>query len=536
MKTGQPDNFDFAAARALEGRVWELLKKGETKDAIGACEQLNRDYPDFASGWHTASHLALKLNNPKMALAAIKMALSYEPKSTAWSIQKARCLAGLGDMQQLDAEVQELSSRKLDTAYQLSAVAMLQTQLGRREKAVELYKKASKLEPRQAVHFYNVACMQRSLGELEEAEANYDQAIRLNPSDHESLKMRSDLRQQTSRRNHVAELEKLLDDGIDDERGLVQIRYAVAKELEDLGESQRSFEHLKIGSDCRRKLMKYDVARDLETIHAIENTFDADVFASAKSGCKNAEPVFILGMPRTGTTLVERILASHSDVFAAGELNNFAAQLMTMLRRQNDGRHLSRVELVQASAEIDFAQLGEAFVRSTRPLTGHTPLFIDKMPLNFLYVGLIRLALPNAKIINLQRDPMDTCYAVYKQLFVDAYPFSYNLEELGKYFTAYHQLMEHWNAMLPGVIHTVQYEDVVRDIEKETRRLLRYCGIEWQPQCLQFHENKEASTTASTAQIRRPVYQSSIGKWRNYSDQLRPVADILGKGGVDIAE
>ena len=130
---------------------------------------------------------------------------------------------------------------------------------------------------------------------------------------------------------------------------------------------------------------------------------------------------------------------------------------------------------------------------------------------------------------------MDTCYAVYKQLFVDAYPFSYNLEELGKYFTAYHQLMEHWNAVLPGVIHTVQYEDVVRDIEKETRRLLTYCGIEWQPQCLQFHENKEASITASTAQIRRPVYQSSIGKWRNYSDQLRPLADILGKGGVDRA-
>ena len=312
MKTGQPDNFDFAAARALEGRVWEYLEKGETKNAIDACEQLNRQFPAFASGWHTASHLALKLNNPKMALAAVKMALSYEPKSTAWAIQKARCLAGLGDTEQLDAEVQELSTRKMDTAYQLSAVAMLQTQLGRREKAVELYKKASKLEPKQAVHFYNVACMQRSLGELEAAEANYDQAIRLNPADYESFKIRSDLRQQTQGRNHVAELEGLLTEGIDDERGAVQVRYAVAKELEDLGESARSFEHLKVGSDHRRKLMKYDVERDLETIHAIRDTFGADVFSAAQDGYDNAEPVFILGMPRTGTTLVERIIASHS--------------------------------------------------------------------------------------------------------------------------------------------------------------------------------------------------------------------------------
>ena len=536
MKTGQPDNFDFAAARALEGRVWELLKKGEKKDAIDACEQLNREFPDFASGWHTASHLALKLNNPKMALAAVEMALSYEPKSTAWAIQKARCLAGLGDMQQLDAEVQELSSRKMDTAYQLSAVAMLQTQLGRREKAVQLYKKASKLEPKQAVHFYNVACMQRSLGELEAAEANYDQAIRLNSADYESFKIRSDLRQQTEDRNHVAELEQLLEKGIEDERGEVQVRYAVAKELEDLGEPARSFEHLKVGSDSRRKLMRYDVAHDLETVHAITSTFGADVFAAGEGGLDSPEPIFILGMPRTGTTLVERILASHSDVFSAGELNNFAAQLMSMLRSQNTNKRVSRVELVQASATLDFAALGAAYLQSTRPFTGHTPRFIDKMPLNYLYVGLIHLALPNAKIINLHRDPMDTCYAVYKQLFVDAYPFSYDLEELAKYYVAYHHLMEHWNTVLPGVIHTVKYEDVVNDLEGESRKLLDYCGLDWQAQCLNFHENKEASTTASTAQIRRPVYRSSIGKWRNYSDQLRPLADILGKGGVDIAE
>jgi hypothetical protein len=206
-------------------------------------------------------------------------------------------------------------------------------------------------------------------------------------------------------------------------------------------------------------------------------------------------------------------------------------QLTVMLKAKSTARTMSRDELVGASAELDFAALGDAYLQSTRPLAGHTPHFIDKMPLNFLYIGLIHLALPNANIIHLQRDAMDTCYAIYKQLFVDAYPFSYRLDELAQYYVAYRQLMEHWSAVLPDVVHTMHYEALVADLESESRRLLNFCGLEWQAQCLRFHENREASTTASTAQIRRPIYSSSIGKWRNYEQQLQPVADILQKAG-----
>jgi tetratricopeptide (TPR) repeat protein len=532
MESKPSEKFDFAAARALEGRAWAFMKQGNTKDLITACEQLNRQFPQFASGWHTTSQMALKLGNPPMALAAIEKALSLEPRSTARAIQKAQCLASLGDMERLSIEVQQLSSRKMETAYQYSAVAMLLTQLGKREDAVALYEKAAKLEPKAAVHVYNMACMQRSLGELEAAEINYDKAIRLNPADYESYKIRSDLRRQTPDRNHVDELEQLLDSGIDDERGMVQICYGVAKELEDLGEAERSFRHLKTGSDRRRKLMKYEVERDLETIEAIKRTFSRGVFTDPGGGCDNDEAIFILGMPRTGTTLVERILASHTDVFAAGELNNFAAQLMTMMRAQNIDKKVTRDEMVRSSAKLDFRSLGEAYVKSTRPFTGKTARFIDKMPLNYLYVGLIHLALPKATIINLQRHPMDTCYAIYKQLFVDAYPFSYDLEEIAKYYVAYHQLMEHWHAVLPGVIHTIQYESLVDDIETQTRQMLDACGLDWQAQCLRFYENKEASTTASTAQIRRPIYKSSVGKWHDYEEQLQPVVEILQQAGV----
>jgi len=209
--------------------------------------------------------------------------------------------------------------------------------------------------------------------------------------------------------------------------------------------------------------------------------------------------------------------------------------MMTMVRATNIGKGISRDEMVASTASLDFKQLGDLYVDSTRPFTGKTKRFIDKMPLNYLYVGLIHLALPQSKIINLQRDPMDTCYAIYKQLFVDAYPFSYDLEELASYYVAYHRLMEHWNKVLPGVIHTVTYEELVGDIETKTRQLLEACELDWQPQCLKFYENTSASTTASTAQIREPAYKSSVGKWRNYADQLQPVAEILRKAGIHVS-
>jgi len=532
MKTGQSNTPDITAAKSLEGRVWDLMGQNNTKQAIAECEKLNRQFPVFGSGWHTASHLMMKLENAAAALAAIERALSLDPEQIEWQLQRAMCLARLRRVEEVDAAVQALSPREMKTAYQCSALAMLQTQLGLREPAVELYKKAIELQPGEPRHYYNVACLQRSLGELLLAEDNFDAVIRLNPADYESYKIRSDLRRQTPERNHVDELEQLLDGEIKDERGRVQICYAVAKELEDLGEAERSFTHLKAGSDRRRKLMKYDVERDLATIEAIKRTFGQDGFDGPDEGSDNSEAIFILGMPRTGTTLVERILASHSDVFAAGELNNFAAQLMTMIRAQNIDKKISRDEMVASSAKLDFKRLGESYVNSTRPFTGQTKRFMDKMPLNYLYIGLIHLALPKAKIINLHRDAMDTCYAIYKQLFVDAYPFSYDLEELAKYYVAYHRLMEHWNSVLPGVIHTVRYEELVDDIETKTRQILDACELDWQPQCLKFYENKEASTTASTAQIRRPVYKSSVGKWRDYSGQLQPVAEILQQAGI----
>ena len=406
------------------------------------------------------------------------------------------------------------------------------TQLEQREKAVICYERAAALEPARGKHHYNIAALRRSLGDIEVAEAHFDKAIELDPEDYEAIKIRSELRRQTPENNHVAALQAMLDDGIADSRGEVQVCYAVAKELEDLGEWERSFSYLKRGADKRRSLMRYDVQRDIDTIAAIEETFSADRFDGAAAGSDNDEAIFIVGMPRTGTTLVERVLGSHSQVYSAGELGNFATALMQQVRTLTAGSQPPRDELVRLSAAVDFRKLGDAYVESTRPFTGKTPRFIDKLPLNFLYAGLIHLALPRARIINLKRHPLDTCYAVYKQLFVDAYPYSYDLAELGRYYAAYERLMRHWNEVLPGAVHTVEYESLVENFEPEVRRLLAHCGLSFEDACLRFHENTAASTTASTVQVRQPVYRSSVGKWRRFSSQLEPLIATLEDEGI----
>ena len=531
MAPSRNDSSKLTAARSLEDRVWRSLRDKDARQALAVCEQLNREHPDYASGWHTASQLALRLNNAVAALAAIDKALAIEPGNTDGLLQRALCIGKLGDTAALEPLVTELGDRDLSSAYRHATLGMLYTQLERREEAVACYERAAALEPDRAKHYYNIAALQRSLGDIEQAETNFDKAIELDPTDWEAIKVRSELRKQTPDDNHVEALQAMLDNGIADPRGEVHVCYALAKELEDLGEWQRSFGYLKRGADKRRSLMRYDVQRDIDTMTAIGETFSAERLAGSHAGSENEEPIFIIGMPRTGTTLVERILGSHSDVYSAGELGNFATVLMQQVRARVDGPPPPRDELVRLSASIDFAALGDAYIESTRPFTGKTPRFIDKLPLNFLYVGLIRLALPKAKIISVRRHPLDTCYAVYKQLFVDAYPFSYDLEELARYYAAYDRLMRHWDRVLPDVLYTIEYEKLVDHFEPEVHRLLEHCGLDYEEACLRFHENRTASTTASTVQVRQPVYRSSVGKWRQYSEQLAPlIAKLEGEG------
>jgi hypothetical protein len=463
------------------------------------------------------------------ALDGIERALSAAPGDPRWFISRAQCLLALGRL----PEACEAAAAARRTAppdpVMLDAIGSLFSQGNDQRQALEAYDRAVALAPDVPHFLFNRATVYRFLGHLIEAERDYDRVIQLEPNDYEAYKNRSELRMQSPSANHIDELERVLQSGIADWRGVVQIHYALAKEYEDLADYAKSFEHLKEGASKRRQHLRYDVAPDVATVDWIAEAFPAAT--GRVIGTPNAAPIFIVGLPRSGTTLVDRILGSHSRVHSAGELDDFARCVVEGVRGDLRAA-MSRRELVARAAHLDFMALGAEYLKRTRHVGGSKERFTDKMPLNYLYCGLIHRALPLAKIVHLTRHPMAACYAMYKTLFKDAYPFSYDLDDIGRYYVSYRRLMDHWQAALPGVIHCLSYEALVADQIGETRKLLEYCGLEWEDACVDFHRNSAPTTTASAVQVRQPLYRTSVSQWRHYQAQLAPFARQLRAAGI----
>lgn len=498
---------------------------------VALSRELGTRHPDYAYGWYLASFLARKARRYAEAIETIDRALRLSP-TDRYLLHRARCLFEMGELDTARTAATEMGGRDFGDPLLHGELGTLLHQLGDHDAALAQYDRALRLDPRNAGNHFNRAAVLRYLGDSAGAEAGFDAAIAANPDEYEAYNGRAQVRTQTRERNHVEEL-RLAIARTRGSAGLVQLHYALAKELEDLGEFEAAFDSLAAGAGIKRRQMRYSVETDVQILSRIRESYGPASFDGHVPGFESPDPIFIVGLPRTGTTLVERILASHPAVFSAGELNHFSLALIPLVQKVAGTRRLSRLEFVEASLRVDFRGLGEAYMAATRPLRDARPQFIDKLPFNFLYAGLIHLALPKARIVNVQRHPMDTCFAVFKQLFRDAYPYSYDLDELGRYYVAYQGLMKHWNTVMPGVIHTIRYEALVAGLESEARRLLEYCGLPWDDQCLRFHENRQASTTASALQVRQPVYASSVGKWRHFERQLAPLRRRLEEAGID---
>jgi tetratricopeptide (TPR) repeat protein len=515
-----------------EQHVLQLMREGKLREAAAASDELTQTYPDYDSGWRTASQLAMNLNEPAIALRAIDQALRVSPGKPEWLLQKMACLAVKGDISAAKVAAAELERHDFDAPYHAATCGLTLIRLGLFEGAEHHYRRAVALEPDNGTNHYNLATVLRFLGRLNDAASSLGRAVELNPDDFDAHLLRSGLRTQTAEENHLESLRAVLERTPEKHPGRVRINYALAKELEDVEDFDASFECLSLAASARRSAMQYHPERDLATMRKIREVYTEDVFGGSVEGFVNADPIFVIGSPRTGTTLVDRILNSHSVVESAGELQAFGIELVNQCMHISDIKPQAPADLVPLTRQIDFAALGEAYVGNARPKTAPTAHFIDKLPMNFLYAGLIHLALPKAKIVWLDRDPMDTCYAVYKTLFEGAYPYSYDLQELANYYVEYRNLMAHWFDVMPGVIHTVRYEDLVTEPRPVIESLLDYCGLSWEEQCLNFHESEDAVTTASAAQVRQALHAGSVGKWHNYEKQLQPVVEILQQAGV----
>jgi tetratricopeptide (TPR) repeat protein len=478
---------------------------------------------------HELSRL-LQARDWSAALVQIDEQLKLNFQDARLHLYRAQCLMGLGEKAAALAAAQRAQERAPSEPIILDAVGTLYGYAQDLRRSLCAYDGAIALDPRNSQFRYNRASVRCFAGDLGGAEQDYDECIRLNPQDFEAYKHRSDLRSQSLKHNHVAELRAQLARNLSDWRGEVQLRYALAKELEDLGDYAASFEELKFGAGQRRGHMRYDVAADLNMVQWIIDAYPQAL--PETTSAPQDSPIFVLGLPRSGTTLVERILSSHSALVSAGELDCFALALVDQVRRSSGSSPLTRQGLVQRSAQVDFAALGAEYLKRAHAACLGAIRFIDKMPLNYLYCELIRRALPRAKIIHVSREPMAVCYAMYKALFKDAYPFSYDLQDIARYYVGYRRLMGHWQAIMPEGIHTVRYEALVADQAGESRKLLDFCGLEWQESCAQFYKNPSAASTASAAQVRRPIYDSSVAQWRHYETQLAGLRSQLEAAGI----
>jgi tetratricopeptide (TPR) repeat protein len=462
------------------------------------------------------------------------------PQNARVLLQQARSLLASGQLRHACETAALAQSHPTTDASVFDAIGNVFSLAGDQPRALEAFERAIALSPNEPHFVFNRATVRRFLGDLNGAERDYDRVIELRPTDYEAYLNRSELRTQSEGHNHIPELEARLPSAGKDWHGEVAMRYALAKEYEDVGQYGRSFEHLSRGARLRREHLRYDVATDVATVDWIIEAYPGS--ASHSLPATNG-PVFIVGLPRSGSTVVERILGSHSSIHAAGELPHFALSIVAGVARQpgtpparRPAPPMPRRELVARSAQLDFQALGTDYLSKVSAAGVPPGRFTDKMPLNYLYCGLIHRALPGARIVHVRRRPMAACFAIYKKLFQDGYPFSYNLEELGRYYIAYRRLIDHWTATLPGLIHEVSYEALVADQRQETQELLSFCGLEWQDACLDFHANPAPSTTASAAQVRQRLHNSAISQWRHFAPQLEPLQRQLEAAGIDTEE
>lgn len=494
------------------------------------CMRILEREPRYASAFFLLALIAAEHNNFAKAADVLERAIRLDAHDARFHAHLARCFVALN--RQLDAR---LAARRAVVAgpnepLTLDTIGVVFSRTGDHTEAVPLFERAVAMDPHNASYAYNLGAARQFVGDFPGAETAYQHAIDIEPTLYRAHSSRVQLRRATAADNHVAELEALYTRLPDDADAKLHVGHALAKELEDLGAYPDAFDWLVRAAGHKRRVVGYDAADDAALFTAAAET----VRASPAPGHPNEEPIFIIGMPRTGTTLVDRILSSHPDVFSAGELTNFA-----LLLKRHTGTGSNKVldaPTLAASTTLDLSAAGAQYIDSTRPRTGHTHRFIDKMPMNFFYAALIHAALPNARVICLRRNPMDACLSNFRQLFSTRFPYfnyAYDLLDTGRYYIQFDALIATWRRHLPAArFMEVGYEELIANQQAQSRRIVAFCGLPWNDVCLAFHTNAAPVATASSVQVRSPIYTTSVGRWKRYGARLDPLRALFDGAGV----
>jgi predicted Zn-dependent protease len=482
-----------AAIRMLAEAVARLGRQEEAETLLVRCLEIA---PGFTAARQNLATVLYRLGRSEAALDQLDSLLAEDPRNPAHLNLKAAALARIGEYAQSIAIYEDVLARYPQQPKGWMSYGHALKTVGRPADCAAAYRKAVDQAPSLGEAWWSLANMKTYRFDAADLAAMEGQLARENLSDDDRF----------------------------------HLHYALGKAHEDAARYGESFAHYAEGAALRRAQVHYDPAVMTDHVARSKAALTADLFASkAGQGCPAPDPIFILGLPRSGSTLVEQILASHSAVEGTMELPDVGAMAKRLGGAKTSRDVSAYPEILTTLSPEDLKALGAEFLDRTRVQrkTGR-PLFIDKMPNNFAHIGLIALMLPNAKIIDARRHPMGCCFSGFKQHFARGQTFSYGLDDIGRYYADYVELLAHFDAVLPGRVHRVIYEEMVADPETQIRALLDYCGLPFEESCLNFHENDRAVRTASSEQVRRPIFKDAVEHWQNYESWLDPLKTALG--------
>ena len=514
------DSGDSDVSCALGDSLAALDRHGAAIDWYKHAIVVDNDNVEAHSNLGTALS---KLGRLDDAVAHYRKAIDINPDYAKAHNNLGTVLSELGRQDDALAHYRKAIDIKPEYAEAHSNLGIVLSELGRQDDAVAHFRKAIEIDPDYAKAHSNLGTALSELGRLEEGVAHYRKAIEINPDFAEAHRHLTFSKTYSKYDDDIRVMEEIFaQPDIPDEQRM-HLAFGLGKSFEDLHQYEKAFEFFAKGNAIKRRTFSFKIKTWDAHFEKLKETFDGSLFDRHLGvGCRDEIPIFVLGMPRSGTTLIEQILASHPDVHAAGELDTLSKTISSLFDEKNYSRNIT-----DADGDV-FGRMGSEYIQEIRKKSKEATFITDKMPHNFIHVGMIKLMLPNAKIIHCKRCPKDTCLSIFKTYFANVdHTYAYDQNELGQYYNLYLELMEHWHDVLPGFIHEIQYEDVVSDQEAQTRALLAHCDLEWDDACLSFYKTDRPVKTASAAQVRQPIYKGSVQSWKRYETQLAPLLEAL---------
>jgi tetratricopeptide (TPR) repeat protein len=519
---------NFAMAFGIKADILAAL--GRDREAVENFQRVLALKPDIAEVHYNFANVLQRLERYQDAIEHYQAALRLRPGLTRVYGNLGRALFSLGRWQDALEYVQRGTQLEPTSAQLHHAMGLIFKELERYQESLASFEKALALNPGDLASLASKGTLLHILGRLNDARAVIKQVIARDPNNTANYLKLTDIAPMKSGDSEITAMENLLTNiGSRSEEEQINLHFALAKAYRDTGKPAQSFEHLVQGNALRRRRTDYVESAVMNHFDRICQVFSPELIKSkAGQGNPSEQPIFIIGMPRSGTTLIEQIIGSHTRVCPGGERDAFERALLKV----TNSRASEYPDSIPSMTAEQVGAVGAAYLEMMRAIIPVADRFTDKLPGNYMYAGLIHLALPQARIIHVRRDAIDTCVSCFSINFSSSQTFAYDLVELGHYYRAYEKLMDHWRRVLPpNFMLEVQYEDVINDFENRARQIVTFCGLEWDAKCLAFHKLERAVLTASATQVRQPIYRSSIGRWREYGEQLSPLLDALGLSG-----